>query len=73
MGFFKKKPPVEVVIPFDSDWFDTWEALRIKQETNPFPVDVKVSFDGDLLREIGIQLKDTALLTEFFMMKSNSL
>jgi len=52
MGFFKKKPPVEVVIPFDSDWFDTWEALRIKQETNPFPVDVKVSFDGDLLKEI---------------------
>ena len=43
---------VEVLIPFDSDWFDTWEALRIKQEANPFPVDVKVSFDGDLLQEI---------------------
>lgn len=52
MGFFKKTPPVEVVIPFDSDWFDAWEALRIKQEANPSPVDIKVSFDGDLLQEI---------------------
>ena len=52
MGFFKKKPPVEVVIPFDSDWFDTWEALRIKQEANPFPVDVKISFDEELLKDI---------------------
>lgn len=63
MGFFsavfgaaanlvKEQPPVELVIPFDSDWFDAWEALRIKQEANPFPVDVKVSFDGDLLKEI---------------------
>jgi hypothetical protein len=52
MGFFKKKPPVEVVIPFDSDWFDSWEALRVKQEANPFPVDVKVSFDEELLNEI---------------------
>jgi hypothetical protein len=52
MGFFKKKPPVEVVIPFDSDWFDSWEALRIKQEANPFPVDVKVSFNEELLKEI---------------------
>ena len=48
----KEKLAVEVVIPFDSEWFDTWEALRIKQEANPFPVDVKVSFDGDLLKEI---------------------
>ena len=47
-----EQAPVEVLIPFDSDWFDTWEALRIKQEANPFPVDVKVSFDGDLLKEI---------------------
>ena len=52
MGFFKKTPPVEVVIPFDSDWFDAWEALRIQQEANPSPVDIKVSFDGDLLQEI---------------------
>jgi len=63
MGFFsavfgaaanlvKEQPPVEVVISFDSDWFDSWEALRIKQEANPFPVDVKVSFGGDLLKEI---------------------
>jgi hypothetical protein len=52
MGFFKKKPPVEVVIPFDADWFEAWEALRIKQEAKPFPVDVKISFDEDLLKEI---------------------
>ncbi len=63
MGFFSaifgaaanlanEQAVVEVVIPFDSDWFDTWEALRLKQEENPFPVDVKVSFDGDLLKEI---------------------
>lgn len=44
--------PIEVVIPFDADWFDSWEALRIKQEANPFPVDVKVSFDEELLKEI---------------------
>ena len=52
IGFFKKKPPVEVVIAFDSGWFDAWESLRIKQEANPFPVDVKVSFDEELLKEI---------------------
>jgi hypothetical protein len=63
MGFFstlfnaaanmaQTQKPVEVVIPFDADWFDTWEALRIKQEANPFPVDVKISFDEELLKEI---------------------
>ena len=63
MGFFStllgaaanmaaKQKPVEVVISFDSDWFDTWEALRIKQEANPFPVDMKISFDEELLKEI---------------------
>jgi hypothetical protein len=63
MGFFstlfsaaanmaQAQKPVEVVIPFDADWFDTWEALRIKQEANPFPVDVKISFDEELLKEI---------------------
>ena len=40
------------MIPFDSDWFDTWEALRIKQEANPVPLDVKISFDLKLLKEI---------------------
>jgi hypothetical protein len=63
MGFFSNllgavgnmtqaQKPVEVVIPFDADWFDTWEALRIKQEANPFPVNVKISFDDELLKEI---------------------
>ncbi len=46
------KEPIEVVIPFDSGWFDAWNVLRIKQEENPFPVDVKVSFDESLLKEI---------------------
>ena len=61
MGFFDKllsaagavKPePIERIISFDQDWFDSWESLRIEQERAPFPVDVKVSFDGDLLKEI---------------------
>ena len=41
-----------MVIPFDADWFEAWEALRIKQEAKPFPVDVKISFDEELLKEI---------------------
>lgn len=59
MGFFStllgasgKHQPIEVVIPFDSDWFDTWEALRIKQEANPFPVNVKLTFDTELIQEL---------------------
>jgi len=52
MGFFTKKPPLEVVIPFDADWFDSWESLRIQQEAKPGPVEVKVSFDDELLKEI---------------------
>ena len=52
MGFFKKKPPIEVVIPFDSDWFDAWEELRLKQEANPTALDVKISFDEELLKDI---------------------
>jgi hypothetical protein len=63
MGFFselfgsgnttaQKSAPVEIVIPFDSDWFESWEALRVKQEENPFPVEVKVTFDSGLLLEI---------------------
>lgn len=59
MGFFSnllgaagKQEPVEVVIPFDSDWFDAWESLRIKQEVNPSPIVTKMSFDLELLKEI---------------------
>jgi hypothetical protein len=47
-----KKAPTEVLISFDSNWFDSWEALRIKQEQSPFAVDVKVSFDEDFLKQI---------------------
>jgi len=52
MGFFKKKPPVEVLIPFDANWFDSWESLRLKQEARPSVLDIQVSFDGELLKEI---------------------
>jgi hypothetical protein len=63
MGFFstlfnaaanmvQSQKPVEIVVPFDADWFDAWEALRIKQEASAFPMDVKVAFDEELLSEI---------------------
>ncbi len=61
MGFFDKilgeassstPEPLERVISFDSNWFDSWESLRIEQERAPFPVNVKVAFDTELLREI---------------------
>jgi hypothetical protein len=52
MGFFKKKPPVEVVITFDANWFDSWESLRLQQEARPTPIDISVSFDNELLEEI---------------------
>lgn len=52
MGFFKKKPPVEVVIPFDANWFDSWESLRLQQEARPTPVEISVSFGDELLGEI---------------------
>lgn len=61
MGFFDKMlggagsstpEPIQRVISFDSNWFDSWESLRIEQETAPFPVSVKVAFDTELLKEI---------------------
>ena len=52
MGFFSKKPPLEVVIPFDANWFDSWESLRIQQEAKPGAIEVSVSFDDELLKEI---------------------
>jgi hypothetical protein len=61
MGFFSKlfppagnsnPEPIERIIPFDSDWFDSWESLRIEQERAPFPVKVRASFDNDILLEI---------------------
>jgi hypothetical protein len=60
MGFFSKKPPAEVVIPFDADWFDSWETLRLQQEARPTPVNVKVSFDDALLKEIWLSIEDHA-------------
>jgi hypothetical protein len=60
MGFFSKKPPAEVVIPFDADWFDSWETLRLQQEARPTPVNVKVSFDDVLLKEIWLSIEDHA-------------
>jgi hypothetical protein len=60
MGFFSKKPPAEVVIPFDADWFDSWETLRLQQEARPAPVNVKVSFDDVLLKEIWLSIEDHA-------------
>jgi len=44
--------PVERVIAFGPDWFDSWETLRLEQERAPFPVNVQVSFDTALLKEI---------------------
>ena len=52
MGFFKKKLPMEVLIPFDANWFDSWESLRLQQEAKPSALDIQVSFDGELLKEI---------------------
>jgi hypothetical protein len=53
-----KTPPVEVVISYDSNWFDAWESLRIKQEQQPFEVDLKVSFDENLLKEIWTSIEE---------------
>lgn len=48
----KKNPPREVVIPFDANWFDAWEQLRIEEESRPGNLSVSVSFDDELLKEI---------------------
>jgi hypothetical protein len=60
MGFFSKKPPVEVIVPFDADWFDSWESLRIQQEARPTPINVKVSFDDELLKDLWRSIEDHA-------------
>ena len=51
-GAATKQPPVSVTIPFDSNWFDSWESLRIKQEQNRSPIEVSVSFNDELLEQI---------------------
>jgi hypothetical protein len=51
-GAATKQPPVLVTIPFDSNWFDSWESLRIKQEQNRSPIEVSVSFNDELLEQI---------------------
>jgi hypothetical protein len=60
MGFFKKKPPMEVVIDFDANWFDSWESLRLQQESRPTPIEIKVSFDDELLEEIWSSIENHA-------------
>jgi hypothetical protein len=60
MGFFKKKPPVEVVIPFDANWFDSWESLRLQQEARPTPIQISVSFDEGILEEIWSSIENHA-------------
>lgn len=42
----------EVVIPFDANWFDAWEQLRLDEESRPGSLSVSVSFDDELLKEI---------------------
>ena len=62
MGFFssilkvatQSQPPREILIPFDANWFDSWQALEIEQnsKTNSSGISVSVSFNDDLLEEI---------------------
>ena len=53
-SYGKRNPPREVVIPFDANWFDAWEQLRIEEESRPGSsnLSVRISFDDDLLKEI---------------------
>lgn len=51
-SYGKKNPPREVVIPFDANWFDAWEQLRLDEESRPGSLSVSVSFDDELLKEI---------------------
>ena len=51
-SYSKKNPPREVVIPFDANWSDAWEQLRIQEESRPGNLIVSVSFDDELLTEI---------------------
>lgn len=62
MGFFSAlfkaaattQPPREVVIQFDANWFDSWQALEIEENSNPSAsgISVSVAFEDDLLEEI---------------------
>ncbi len=51
-SYGKKNPPREVVIPFDANWFDAWEQLRLDEESRPGSLSVSVSFDDELLKDI---------------------
>ena len=51
-SYAKKNAPREVTIPFDSNWSDAWEQLRIDEESRPGNLTVSVSFDEELLKEI---------------------
>lgn len=62
MGFFSAlfkaatttQPPREVIIQFDANWYDSWQALEIEESSNPSStgISVSVSFEDDLLEEI---------------------
>jgi len=62
MGFFSAlfkaatttQPPREVIIQFDANWYDSWQALEIEEGSNPSStgISVSVSFEDDLLEEI---------------------
>lgn len=46
------KVPIQKTIAFDSNWYDSWESLRIEQQHNSQSIEVSVSFDEELLKEI---------------------
>jgi hypothetical protein len=62
MGFFStlfkaattSQPPREVVIQFDANWYDSWQALGLEESSKPSSagISVSVSFEDGLLEEI---------------------
>lgn len=62
MGFFSTlfgaatatQPKREVLIQFDANWQDSWQAVELEESSNPSPtgISVSVSFEDGLLEEI---------------------
>lgn len=52
-------PPQEINIAFDANWFDSWEALRLSEESKmgSSNVSISVTFDNELLKEICDSIK----------------
>lgn len=48
------QPPRKVLIQFDADWQDSWQALALEESSNPSSTgtSVSISFEDDLLEEI---------------------